>query len=430
MAGVGALCLIIQIAVATWIPIQWETPNFASAIARNLASGGSFVCDAGWRLHGPAGGPEAGAVRMFHLPGEVLYLAAAFRWLPSFLLHYVHVPLTVLLVLATVYVGCRLHGPRLGWFAGFFASLQPFVILHGPVWDDAFLSAATEWTVFALLFSLHGGGPGVAGPVKTPALRLLAIGLLAGYAAITRSSSQVFLAGTALLTLFTPSLRQLRSGAVAMLIGIALAVGSWGVRNQLTMGTWVVGTSHDGITLWESVYPSAREALLTRGQTERLNEQRMQDDFANTARMTELEANRYFTHRALQYMLAHPLDVARTATIKLAVGMSGWSPPESPFTPRNLVAIVSNALLLLLAAHGAMTMQFPGGWPGPRLWLVIVAMAVLSFLALTCVGPVGLRYRMSLEPVLWILAAGSLLHWFKKFGWLPTNETGAQTSMG
>jgi hypothetical protein len=232
---------------------------------------------------------------------------------------------------------------------------------------------------------------------------------MAGYASITRASSQLVLLTVGLAAVLLRQLRPIRREGLAAVAGIVLALSVWGFRNYRVMGEFAIGSSHDGISLWESVYPSAREALLTFGQTERLNYLRMEDDFARTRTLGELQANRYFLQRSLRYILAQPGDVLRTAVVKIAVGLLGLRMEDSLFSARNLVAAMSNALLLAFAGYGAVVMQINEA-PYRVLWRCIWAASLLGYMMFAIIGPVGLRYRISLEPVLWILAAGGVTH--------------------
>lgn len=418
--GLASFCLAIQLAAASLVVTDFGSPNYSTLIAKNLAEHGAYVCDPCTdRLYGA--NPLVGPLRVFHLPGEPLYLAACIRYLPKGLLHYTHAPFTALLVFSASYVALKLAGKLVAVVAGLLAALEPFIVLHGSVWDDAFFGAALEWTVFALLvMALENGSRSGAGWQR--ALRLTLFAVLAGYASITRTSSQLTLLALALAILVLRSLRPIRPEALAAIAGVILALAAWGYRNYSALGQFAIGSSHDGISFWESVYPSAREALLTLGQTEYLNDKRMQEDFARTASLGELDANRYFFRRAVRYLLAEPADVVRTALVKIAVGSVGLKTSEPFMSARNLVGFLSNFVLLVLAAFGAAVLPFRVGRPQRVLWRCVAGSTLLVYTGLSIIGPIGLRYRMSLEPVLWICAASCLTY---LAGRLPARIPGA-----
>lgn len=403
-----AICffLVLQLLSAWFWVSSFRPPNRSLDIAVHLVAQGSYACPAcNPRLRGTNSGTP---FRMFILPGEPLYLAACLRYLPAGLLRYAHVPIVVLLVAAAGHIAQRLSGTLVASMTVIVAILDPFVILHGPVWDDTFLGASCDWAVFALLWSGLDARSGGSATRWRP-LMLALIGTLAGYASITRASSQLVLLTVGIAAVLIRQLRPIRIEGLAVVAGIVLALSVWGFRNYRVTGEFAIGSSHDGISLWESVYPSAREALLTLGQTERLNYVRMEDDFARTASLGELEANRYFLRRAVRYILAQPGDVLRTAVVKIGVGLLGLRMEDSLFSARNLIAVVSNALLLAFAAFGAIVMRIDAG-PRRVLWRCILAASLLGYIGLSTFGPVGLRYRISLEPVFWILAAGGVVH--------------------
>src|SRR5262249_51058820 len=154
-------------------------------------------------------------------------------FLPGSAARYLHVPVTTLFVTAIAAVGLLIGGVRLGALAGTFASLDPFVLFHGPVWDDTFLSAALVWTVFALILA-SARRPGLLGPAGTAALKgppyVLAIALCAAIAAITRLQAQLVLSLVAIAAIVIPSLRPLRRAGLAVLTGVVVALTLWGAR--------------------------------------------------------------------------------------------------------------------------------------------------------------------------------------------------------
>src|ERR1700754_3823992 len=92
LLAVFLLTLVIQVLVASCVagPEALWTPNASTSIAHNLSRHGTF--EGGWwhRLRGPGASADAGFPKMFHLPGEPLYLAAGFTLLPEVLYRYLH----------------------------------------------------------------------------------------------------------------------------------------------------------------------------------------------------------------------------------------------------------------------------------------------------------------------------------------------------
>src|ERR1039458_4773575 len=106
--------------------------------------------------------------------------------------------------------------------------------------------------------------------------------------------------------------------------------------------------------------------------------------------MSELEANRYFTHRALAYISSHPLALARLAGVKLVVDALGVCFARPLHSKRNLVGIASNGALIALALF-----SLAGQWTialceEERFFIRTVAIVTLSIdFGLFVVGPVG-----------------------------------------
>jgi len=404
---IAVLASLVQIVSATFLTKDFSTPNASVSIAHHIASGGEFWGGNPERLWGHYAHGER--LRMFNLPGEPLLLAAAFRALPAWALRYLHVPFTVLLIVCACLMAGRLGGKSLAWATGLVAIFDPFIVLHGPIWDDIFAASALTWGAIHLIW-LH---------VKRsrPGCNWTTVALLAGVgaaAALLRTEAQAVFSVLGLATLALPKLKSARVQGLALLMGVALALVGWGLRNKLVSGQFFTGSTHDGITLWESVYPSANESILKLGDAESLDLERMGLDYDKTKDMNELEANRYFTHRSVAYVSSHPYELARLAGLKLVVDTLGIDFARPLYSKRNLVGIFFNGALIALALF-----SLGGQWTmalceEERFFIRTVVMVNVSVdFALFVVGPVGLRYGMTMYPLLWTAAAMTLL---QKFG--------------
>jgi hypothetical protein len=167
-----------------------------------------------------------------------------FRALPEYAHKYVHVPIVAMLLCALTLVAKKWAGARAALITGLVATWHPFVVLHGAVWDDAFLATALLWTVIAI--ACYRGAQGSDSPGV-----LLSVAFLSGAAAVTRADCQVILLALAGIFLLLPRTKSMRATCLAAIIGIALALALWGARNRLVLGSFVLGSTHDGITLWE-----------------------------------------------------------------------------------------------------------------------------------------------------------------------------------
>jgi hypothetical protein len=402
---VAGLCLVVQLITATWFVPSFNTPNFSTEIAASLLATGRLE-GGQTKVRGPS--VPNSAYRRYHLPVEPLYLAGALRFLPPRLHRYIHVPVTVLLVTSVAYVAFYLGGPSLGLVTGLVGSLQPFVALHGPVWDDCFLGAAFAWSVLALLASRwKNSGTGPA-PFRTGLLLALA----SGAAALTRQECLLVLALTAASTFALPALSRLRREACWVAGGLVVALAAWGARNYLVTGEFAVGASRDGITLWEWNGP-VTQPTLGGGSPEGLSSDPsiMSVHWSRTAAMTEGQANRYYLRQTLLYALRHPGEAATTSLLKLARSWTGVTAPPPLTSLRNAVALSANLLLFGLAFAGLCLLRAIPDRNHRRAAMCLVTIILGVGLITLSVGPVGLRYRILADGVLWIAASAAVLRW-------------------
>jgi hypothetical protein len=349
-----------------------------------------------------------GGARAYHLPGEPLLIAAGLR-LPPALRPYLHLPVVLLFVGSVTATAFAVLGPRVATFAGGLAALDPFVVAHGPVWDDAMLAASLEWLVIALLVSALPSQRGetlTLGPV--PVTRVLA-GLAAAGAAVTRIHSQWLLAGLAIITWSRPRFAAARGTAAMVALGAALAVGAWGWRNTSAVGAFVTGSTHDGKTFFESTYATARGAILTHGVAQHFEAGQIPPPALNPVG-GEVAMNRFFMAEAWAYIASHPIDVTITAVFKTMVSMTGVDFGRPLTSPRNLVGVASNLALVSAALAGLVAWRRHPASGTDRGRLVSTAALTMAATTLTLLaaGPVGLRYRLSLAGFLYLAAALAL----------------------
>ena len=398
---IAFLSLTAQIVSATWLVSNPTSPNASAVLASSIVERGEFAVRAWPRTAKTPSGAEE-PLRAYHLPAEPLYLAAGFRFLPPALSRYLHVPVTVLFVAAVAAVGIWVGGRVVGLLAGALAMFDPFVLVHGPVWDDAFLGAALEWTVLAVLVrGLASAGQNSRQSMAVASL----IAAAAATAALTRSSSQVLIGLVATVVIANRSFRPIRTCGWAAIAGLVLALTVWGARNQAVLAEFFVGSSHDGITLFESNYATARPSMLRTGIAESYELEDLGDHFRAVASMTELDANRYFTRQAVAYAMDQPADVLATAGLKLFASVTGVNLGRPIAARRNLVALVWNVGLIIAGVVGWLWLSRDRA----RKEAVLLCYAGAIVAIVTCLsllaGPVGLRYRISAAPLLYLGAA-------------------------
>jgi hypothetical protein len=412
VAFVTALCLVLQILSATFFPRDLQTPNSSTQIAHALASEGRFAVDAWHRLRGPNAPIPDQPLRAFQLPGEPLYLAAGFTAVPRVAWRYLHVPVTVALVTAIAAVAFLLGGGTLALAAGLIATLDPFIVAHGPVWDDTFLGAAAEWIILAVLMWLLSTSETAmpAAATRRVALPLVMV-VAAGLGAAARLQTQVVLAVLGCAAICWQQLRPLRNFGWAVVMGVMLSLGAWGVRNTIVLGHFFLGTTHDGLTLYESNYADARASTWQTGTEEGLSETHLTDEFARVASLGEVDADRRYNQDAWAYIAGHPQDVAKTAALKLGVSLTGVNLAAPLLSTRNILAIVTNVVFLLLAPLGFTALwQRSRGRSVEKLAAFACTLTCAATLGMLVLGPVGLRYRISAAGFLYIGVGAAIVH--------------------
>jgi len=404
---VAIWCLLLQIASAAIVSRPLDTPNASTEIARNLVDRGEYGTPAWTVLRGPAAVGDRTLLRAYQLPGEPLYLAAGFLVLPPAARRYLHVPIAVLLVVAVTAVALATAGRRVALIAGALLSVDPFLLVHGPVWDDTILAAALEWSALALMFGFLELD---RSDRRHAVLRGIGLAGLAGLAAVTRLHAQmvlVLVACSILLLSRRFGLARLQPAAVAALIGVTIALGAWGGRNAAVLGRVFVGSTHDGVTLFRANYVTALPSILRTGTAEWFDDDRLAPQYAAVAGASELDADAYYRRSAVQYARAHPLDVLRTAGVKLVASLTGADLGQPARSLRNTVFVGFN-LALLVAAGAALIMRaFPArDRRASRLLACAAAAMTLVTVVLLAAGPVGFRYRIDLTGLSYLLVAG------------------------
>jgi hypothetical protein len=369
-----------------WLVGHYVEPNLGPQMGRTLAETGVLALNDWRRLKGERRLNDP-PLRAFELPGEPMWVAFGLRVDPS-LGDYWNVPVAALLVVSVAAVALALGGPVLALIAGLLAAIDPVTLLHASDRDDAVLGSALLWAVFAIIALRWRGGP--RRPVGD-----LALFVAAGAATITRMEAGLVL----VLLLLVKAIR--RDVAVAM-AGAVIAACAWGVRNHIVLGHFMIGSSHDGITLWESNGPFARQSL-SRGQVDivSLDSAVMAPVFRQTQDLDEVDADAFFRRQAIRYMASHPIDVARTAIAKIGVSLASVHPNLPLTAPRNLAAMIDNALLLVLAGIGL------ARYTRSPVTALIIGLGVVT-LALLAIGPAGMRYWLTFRGAAWILAANTL----------------------
>jgi hypothetical protein len=205
-----------------------------------------------------------------------------------------------------------------------------------------------------------------------------------------------------------------RIGVLVMTITIVVA--PWLIRNMLIYGKPVFTTGEGfgpGFRLWVgyneltlSHYPwdtidkstaSAYEALSTAEQAE-------------LSRLGEVERDRWFLWRALEFIQKNPATAPKYAAVKVFVGFSPVISPTVGSWLRAVLYTISYLPLLVLAIMGGVLAR--NRWQTISLFYL----PVLAFIGVTIVAHAHTSHRSYLDVYVMILASHALV-------WLLQNST-------
>jgi len=379
----------------------YSDPADYDAIAWNLAQG------LGFSLDGTAG-PYPTAFRPPALPWLVslLYRVVGHDYFAALLLVAVLGGLLPLLLAA---FGPRMFGSSTGRLAGWLATAHPLLVLF-----SGYLLTEIPFCVTLVLALLL-----TAEWVKTPRPgRAFGAGIAWGIATLTRPTALALPALAAAwawlpLGLNVPARGRLHQVAM-LLLGVALTVGPWTLRNAVELHAFVPVTTGAGQALLDSNNPAAWEDPALRGGAEgTLRTALIQGEYRG---LPETEVDRRARARALAFLRARVADWPAAAAAKLARfwrlraeggGTGAWQSAGTPLA-RLLRALdpllVWSLAVLPLALWGAAV-----ALRGPRRWFQSLGLwVILYFTALSVVFFGSLRMRLPVEPLVVLFAAAGL----------------------
>lgn len=348
---------------------------------------------------------EYAANPAFRMPGYPLLLS------PLFLLRSADPPVIwarmltalygTLAVLATWWLARRLVGPRAALVAAAIAALYPGQVVAG-----AFVLSEAPFCA-VMVASLAAW----AAACQTPTLRAAAgwaliAGLLSGAACLIRPSWLLFVpfASLGLLACATDRRRAAREAALVML-GLAVALTPWWVRNYRVTGHFVPTTLQVGASLYDGLNPKATGASDMRFVSEfRVDTQNGVTSEAETA----LRLDRQLRDAAIQWGVSHPKQVLCLAGVKFLRLWNVW-PNEARYSSLGVRLLVIFTFVPTLIL-GIMGIYRTIGW-GRAYWLCWMPAVYLTALHLVFVS--SLRYR---EPAMLPLAVLAVVAIFGERG--------------
>jgi len=409
--GVRSWLLMFATALSLRVASAWlatgpharpsSDPATYDTVAWNLARG------AGFSLEG-AGGiyPTAFVPPVLPWITSLLYRAVGHDYFAAVLLGCVIGSLVPLLLAAFT---TRMFGSAAGRLAGWLAVVHPLL-----VYFCGHLLTETPFTVMLLLALLLS-----AEWVKTPRSgRAFGTGIAWGLAALTRPTALalpllVAAWAWAPLGLTLPARGRLRQ-VTLLLLGLALTVGPWTLRNALTLHAFIPVTTGAGGALLVGNNPGAWADPATRGGgSNDLWEELVRTEYRG---LSESEMDVRARARAVAFLREHVSEWPAMAAAKSArfwrlsadagpTRASKWVALPLRRLVRTLDPVLLwSAVVLPLALWGvALSLR------GPRRWFQSLGLWVLLYF--TWLGVVffgSLRMRAPVEPLVVLFAAAGL----------------------
>jgi 4-amino-4-deoxy-L-arabinose transferase-like glycosyltransferase len=407
----GGWLLMFAVAVGLRVAYAWlatgphaqafSDPADYDTVAWNLARG------AGFSLDGAAGPfPTAFVPPLLPWITSLLYRAVGHDYFAAVLLGC---GIGGLIPLALAALATRMFGSATGRLAGWLAAVHPLLVFF-----CGYLLTETPFTLLmlaALLLSAEW--------VKTPrGGRAFGTGIAWGLASLTRPTALLMPALVAAwawvpLGLALAGRERMRQIAL-LLLGLALAVGPWTLRNALVMHAWVPVTTGAGGALFVGNHAGAWSDPRTRGGASG----RAWDELARTEfrGLSEVQVDARARARALAFLRAHVAELPAMAAAKLArfwrvtaeAGSTGvWQRAGSPLT-RVLRAVDPLRLWSLIVMPFALW-GVAVSLRSPRRWYLSLGLWVILYV--TALGVVffgSLRMRVPVEPLVVLFAASGI----------------------
>ena len=354
-------------------------------------------------------GPEEW--RIFRMPGYPLILAGYFRvfgtqasLLGARLLGCLLGGVSVLL---TAWLARRLFDEKGALLAALMVALYPGAIMMSVLVLSEALFVPLMLFQLILLVKLAESSIGSDCFPRCQLLVSLSVGLVGGLATLVRPSWILLtpLAAVALVALSKGERRRAGIAATLMILGMAVVMTPWWVRNWKISGQFVITTSQTGASLYDGLHKCATGASDMSFLPEFIEEQRAADASAVSRDdgLFELRLDRRLRRAAIDWAQAHPGQVVKLAAIKTARTWNIW--PNEPSLQNGWIRVVvffGYLPPLVLGAAGAWRL-------GRERWSVLICLVPAVYLTLLHAAFVGsIRYRQPAMMAVIVLAAGWL----------------------
>ena len=229
-------------------------------------------------------------------------------------------------------------------------------------------------------------------------------GLLLGLAALTRPVVLLLPILLAVVTIVLRSKKFQDRHVILLVLTFSCAVAPWTLRNALVFDAFIPVTTTGGVVMWEGLHPDPRGFGYNPW-----------NEISRAAGTHDaVQRDKVLKRKAIREMFENPLHALRMAVIKLIWFFNPWEGDSytlgSPFNPHTF-------LVLVLCALGVGSRFLRRGNleedDGKRVAVTILAVVFVYFVLMAVVFYGSPRFRMPVEPLLWIGAGCGLSVWAK-----------------
>ncbi len=344
-------------------------------LGRSIARGDGWVVERGWVISDP-GQPTAYGGALYPLFIGIIYALTANAF-PAVVL--VQVALSVAAVAGIARIGRAVGGPTTELLAAWAAALHPGLVMVPSLLMTEALS------IPCLIAVILAGGALARRPSRGTAVLC---GALLGTAFLIRSpmgviSAVVFAAAFVIRHIRDRgTLRTLLGRATLLLLTATITLAPWITRNWVQFDHLVVSDTKSGVNVWMFNRP---EEASRWPETEHLN---------------EAERDALFRTLALANLAHHPGWFVKRTLVRAV--RFWWPVPQRVGAPLLWLGVAVYVAATLLALPGVVLLLRRLGGFGME-WLV--AAAIGAGWTLSALTAVGLRHRLTVEPLFMVTAA-------------------------
>jgi hypothetical protein len=355
-----------------------EDETAYDALARSLGRGDGLVPERNWVI-AQAGEPTAYGGALYPLFVGLLYKTSGNAFPVVVLLQ---IALSVAAVYGMWRIGTMVGGDTVGLLAAWGGALHPGLVMAPSLLMTEALSIPC---IVAVVLAAAGWA------TRPTARRAALVGLLIGAAFLLRSPMGVTAIVVAAAAGLVGAKRGRLTASAALRQGTVLAVMAaatltpWVARNALAYGRFVPSDTKSGVNLWMFNRPPEAPG------------------WPDVSGLNEAQRDAHFRARAAENIVQHPVRFARATLVRML--KYWWPVPRRVSTPLHWIGIGMYAAATLLALAGLVILA--GRLPtfGPE-WLVVAGVVVAW--GLSALTAVGLRHRLTAEPLLMVCAAVGL----------------------